>query len=243
MTQSNHKQSLKEILRHILFLTGSYRLLKTIKQLKGYQTTHLNLLDRREVFQSIYNSGVWVQDEDQESLSGIGSSLEVTQSIRAAIPKLIKDLRLNHLVDVGCGDWTWMSRVDIPCRYTGIDIVKSVVDSNTARFTSNYVNFLQLDAVSQPIPSCDAVLCREVIFHLNFADGAQLIKNFKKSARWLIMTSDTAIWFNSNIVTGDYRRLNLQCAPYRFPVPDLVIPDNDVVAGRILGVWRTESLP
>jgi len=239
----NHKQSLKEIIRHGLYRSGTYRLLDKLRRLKGFETNHLNQCDRSRRFEKIYELGVWIHSKDQVAASGVGSELEATVGLRSSLTGLLSDLKVQTLVDVGCGDWTWMSKVELPCTYLGLDIVENVVERNRAAYSKPGIDFHRLDAVAEPIPDCNAVLCREVIFHLSFTDGLSLIKNIKRHAEWLIITTDTTIWFNSDIPSGDFRMLNLQYRPFHFPKPEREICDDSVADGRKLSVWRTESLP
>ena len=239
----DHKQSLKEIVRHGLYRSGTYRLLDNLRRLKGIETGHLDHWDRRTRFEKIYELGAWIHSEDQVAASGKGSELETTEGLRSSLPGLLRDLKVQTLVDVGCGDWTWMSKLELPCNYLGLDIVENVVERNRAAYSKPGVDFRRLDAVAEPIPDCNAVLCREVIFHLSFVDGLELIKNIKRHSEWLIITTDTTIWFNSDIPSGDFRMLNLECRPFRFPRPERELRDDGFVSGRRLSVWRTASLP
>ena len=93
------------------------------------------------------------------------------------------------------------------------------------------------------LPDADVVLCREVLFHLSFRDGLAALANIRAAGRWLLATSDTAIWFNSDVATGDFRRINLERAPYRLPRPRAVISDEGVCRGRVLALWPTSDLP
>lgn len=241
-TSWNHRQSIKELIRHGLYRSGLFGLLGIARRHKGYVTSHLSGEDRRERFAQIYNLGVWRHRDDQSADSGLGSELSTTETLRTELPDLLSDLGIDSLVDVGCGDWTWMSTLELPCSYLGLDIVEEVVARNLAAHDRPGVAFRQFDAVAEPLPDTDAVLCREVIFHLSFADGLNLVDNIKRHAKWLIMTSDSAIWFNSDIPSGDFRMLNLQRPPYRFPKPERIIRDDELVGGRIMGVWRSEDL-
>jgi hypothetical protein len=81
-----------------------------------------------------------------------------------------------------------------------------------------------------------------VLFHLSFRDGMAALANIQAAARWLLATSDTEIWFNSDIETGDYRRINLERAPYRLPRPRAVISDESVFRGRMLALWASADL-
>lgn len=241
MAMWDHKRSSKEVLRHLMYSTGIYDLLK-LKRRSLYATHHYKQNDRKNVFEEIYNSGIWLNDADQHSLSGKGSEELVAASIRAPLANTLEFLRVERMVDVGCGDWTWFQKMDVTYDYIGVDIVQSVVDGNQEKYGTSNIHFMHLDAVEEALPSSDVVLCREVIFHLSFADALRLIDNIKKSTKYLIATSCHSIWFNSNIPTGDFRELNLVMAPFRFPRPSHVIDDGLIAGGRILGVWDVRLL-
>ena len=238
----NHRQSVIEVFRHALYRTGLYRALYFARRQAGLITDHLAAADRRARFEAIYKLGVWKYNGGQEALSGAGSELAATVPLRSALAGLLSELGIERFVDVGCGDWTWMSKVDLPCRYLGVDIVGSVIALNNTRYARDGVAFQKLDAVSEELPSCDAALCREVIFHLSFAEGQRLLDNMIRSADWVILTTDRSIWFNSDIRTGDFRRLNLERSPFRLPPPDRVLADDGREPGRICGVWNTAKL-
>lgn len=238
----NHKQSFKEVMRHVLFRAGLFSLLTRRRQKRGFITDHLGAADRSSRFDEIYKRGVWRHAHGQAADSGLGSEVAVTSTIRRELPGILRDLGVERLIDVGCGDWTWMSQVKLPCYYVGLDVVRTVVDRNTASYGSDTVSFQHLDAVDHDLPDCDAVLCREVIFHLSFEEAGLVLDNIKRHARWIIVTCDPVVWFNSDIPSGDFRMLNLHRAPFRFPAPDRYISDDGLVPGRFLGVWRTDRI-
>jgi hypothetical protein len=68
--------------------------------------------------------------------------------------------------------------------------------------------------------------------------------NCRLSGAWfLIATSDAAIRYNADIISGDFRLLNLREGPFRFASPVISIPDDRVSPGRSLGVWKISDLP
>ena len=148
------------------------------------------------------------------------------------------------LLDVGCGDFTWMAHVDLDAiEYVGVDIVPTVIATDVDRYSSPGRRFLCLDAVADELPEHDVALCREILFHLSFADARQLLTNLRRAgARHLIATTDTSTSFNADVTTGDFRPLNLERRPFRFPRPLHWIDDDAVVRGRGLGIWAVDEL-
>lgn len=237
----NHVQSLKEVGRHALFMLGVSRVAHLLRGRSASATDHFGEATLGERFRAIYDRKIWVQKKGQESLSGLGSELISTVGIRNELPKILARLGCRRLVDVGCGDWTWMRHVPLECDYIGLDVVPSVISANRI-FERDGVSFEVLDAVREALPKADVMLCREVLFHLSFADGCRLIANMKRAADCLLLTTDTSIWFNSDIESGDFRLLNLEQRPYLLPPPNQVIWDEAVADGRLIGVWPVTEL-
>jgi SAM-dependent methyltransferase len=232
----DHVQSTKEVIRHTLHIMGLSRALHVLRRQRGFQTEHLKGATTRARFQTIYRTGAWVHAVDQQARSGVGSETSATASIRTCLPPLLEKLGTKRLLDVGCGDWTWMRQTSLPCDYIGIDVVPEVVEANRV-FQAPGVSFAELDAITDPLPQADTILCREVLFHLSLSDAQTVLAKTRRAARWLIATTDTRIWFNSDIPTGDFRIINLQRAPFLLPPPDLAICDEAISPGRLLAVW------
>jgi 2-polyprenyl-3-methyl-5-hydroxy-6-metoxy-1,4-benzoquinol methylase len=237
------KVTAREFLRGTLHRFGLARCIDWFRQAKGNKFSINKSASVRDRFAAIYENELWRLKEGQPS-SGAGSSELSAQNVIATLPKVISELRISSLVDIGCGDFTWMKQINLSCSYTGIDIVPSVVSRNQKEFSTAQRNFMCLDAITEDIPAADAVLCREVLFHLSFSDGMSLIRNVRRSARkFFLATTERATGYNSDIDTGDFRILNLQILPYSFGVPILEIADDSVSSGRIIGVWKVEDFP
>jgi len=240
MLRRQASQSLKELVRHVALKIGYGNFLDYRREKLGVKTTHLRKATVESRFQSIYATGAWVNTDSQKALSGLGSELSATSNIRQLLPSVVSALQVTSIVDVGCGDWTWMKELNLPCHYLGVDVVSEVILSNS-KHTSNNVAFMQLNAISEPLPNADAALCREVLFHLSFEDSLKVLNNIKNTSKFLIATTND-LWFNSDIRTGDFRNINLCRPPYSFPSPLLTICDDGVSQGRVIGVWRTSSI-
>jgi hypothetical protein len=146
--------------------------------------------------------------------------LENTKLIRQSLPKILEGIGTQTLLDVGCGDFGWMKEVQLPCRYIGVDIVPGLIVENAALYGSQMRAFERLDATCDRLPQGDTVLCREVLFHLSFQDIWRVIDNLHSSGiSFLIATTDNALRLNADILSGDFRLLNLRKAPFFSPKP------------------------
>ena len=234
----------KEVTRDLIAKAGLGRLHLSVRKLRGQNVDHLYRQTLAERFSAIYENKVWLNGRSSGSLSGLGSNLESTNDVRDRLSELLKSLDICSLLDVGCGDFTWMKEVSFPFTYLGIDIVPEVIAANNAHYRSDRRSFQVLDATSDLLPSAGTILCREVLFHLSFSDIGLLLKNVRQSgASFFIATNDNSLKYNADIRSGDFRLLNLHRAPFNLPVSHQSIPDAGVAEFRTLSAWRLADLP
>lgn len=198
-----------------------------------------------EIFTHIYLANKW---GDEESRSGKGSNLAVTERLREALPDMLLQLNINSMLDIPCGDFHWMKEIDLPLTgYQGADIVKPMIEENQVRYGNEKREFLHLDLLRDPLPKVDAIFCRECLVHLSYADIEKALKNIRKSgASYLFTTHFPQRKYNEDIVTGKHHSLNFYLPPFSWPQPELEFVE--YFAGKrrgnkCLSVWRIDSLP
>lgn len=194
-------------------------------------------LPRRARFRLIWALDLW---GGGQSRSGRASSLDATQALRAALPSLLAELGVRTLVDVPCGDFGWMQATHLGAvEYVGIDLVPEIVARNRARFEGAGRRFLVGDLMHDPLPACDAVLCRHLLPHLSFRDALLALDRIRESgARWLLSTTFGGVDRNYDVVTGDFRAIDLQRPPFSLPPPVRLLDDNpEGFRDNFLGVW------
>jgi hypothetical protein len=225
-------RSAREFARHWLYRLG-------LRKTADPRVTG-SLADR---FTGIYEQGIWTEGRDDVPGSGAGSTLDATATLRARLPGLLAELGATSLLDVGCGDLHWMSKLELPCPYLGIDIVPAVIARNVAEYGNETRQFAVSNAVSDALAPADVVLCREVIFHLSFADSRALLRNLLSTGcRWIMLTSDSATRFNADIESGGARILNLEIAPFRLGAPMQTVEEDESYPGRRIGVWSAAQV-
>jgi hypothetical protein len=213
-------QTVRELSRHLLLRCGMAGAVDLLRRRRGRSTGHKRQHSIAEIFSHIYSNHAWVIEDGQDSLSGTGSTKQATGELVAQLSKFLREVGCRTLVDIGCGDFNWMCGVEGEFEYLGIDVVPQLIDAHNAAYASSRRRFLCMDATSSPIPAGDVALCREVIFHLSYRDGLRLLRNVKDAGfKYLLLTNDRCLWFNSDIQTGDYRRVNLLKSPYNLPEP------------------------
>lgn len=234
----------KEVIRDLIAKAGLSRLHVSIRKLTGQNVDHLLRKSLSERFSAVYENRVWLSGRAAGSLSGLGSELENTKAVRKQLEGLLDSLNTKSLLDIGCGDFTWMKEVNFSRKYIGIDIVRTVVEANNAFYSSEQRRFDLVDATVGPLPQADTILCREVFFHLSFKDIWRLVENIRRSgSSFLIATNDNDLKYNADIVSGDFRLLNLCRAPFFFRSSIRSISDSAVSQGRTLSTWKVTDLP
>ena len=211
------------------------------------EAASLEGLDMRRRFERMYETNLWA---GSESRSGVGSSLASTARLRAELPALLRTLGVRRLLDVPCGDFHWMSEVDLAgIDYIGGDIVGAAVEHVRSRYERVGRHFLVLDLTAGPLPAADAVFCRDCLVHFSFANIERAFREVRASgARHLLTSTFTGRADNADIVDGDWRPLNLERAPFNLPPPMARIiegceEEGGAYADKTIGVWRTTDLP
>ena len=173
------------------------------------------MTDRTEkIFTQVFRQDYWTTDGIK---SGAGSSLEQSKYFRNFLGEVLSSYNIQSVVDCSCGDWTWMKEAvkKIPL-YTGIDIVKDVIQSNTHLYGSDTVKFIHGDStellkIIQPV---DLSICRHTIEHLNNTQIANLIDSMSKASRYGIITTTSINGSNIDGEVGGYRRVDLTKHPF-----------------------------
>lgn len=197
-------------------------------------------------FRHAYANNHWA---GPDSPSGPGASLDQTAAVRRGVPRLCRQLEVRTLLDLPCGDFSWMTTVDLgDTRYIGADLLPELIQANTQRFAQAGREFRVLDLLSSPLPAADLVLCRDCLVHLSFADIARAIANLRASRiTYLLTTSFPGQPVNEDIRTGDWRPLNLQAAPFHWPSPEDILVEectegDGLFADKSLALWRLDAL-
>ena len=191
--------------------------------------------DHPRIFEQIYQHNSW---QSAESRSGPGSTLKRTEVLRHELPAVLSRLGVRTLVDAPCGDCNWRQHMEIDLdAYIGVDIVPALIEDNRRRYRDFNWKFEVVDMIKDPLPTGDAVLCRDALIHLSLADIGRALSNIRRSgAKYLLATSHEAISVNTDIATGGWRSVNLMLAPFNLSAPLERIVENPQT-GKILGVW------
>ena len=197
-------------------------------------------------FENIFKNNSW---GGHNSVSGRGSDLDQTEHIIREIPALFKDMGISTVLDIPCGDFNWMRNIDLSgIKYIGADIVKEIVKNNKNQYEKNNVSFRHMNLIEDTLPQVDLILIRDCLVHMSYDDIFKLLNNVCNSmSQYLLTTSFTDRQDNKDIITGEWRPLNLQIAPFSLPKPIRIINEKctqgkSSYTDKSLGLWKISDI-
>ncbi len=203
-------------------------------------------LSSEETFRDIHRRHHWT---GSASPSGAGAADAQTARLRAELPALLTDLGARSLLDLPCGDYSWMATIDLPVEtYIGADLLPELIAPLQEHYGDARRRFMVLDLTRDPLPAADLLLCRDCLVHLSLADIRLALRNVARSGvSYLLTTTFPNGAENEDIVTGDWRLLDLERAPFSFPPPVRLLDEGctegaGLFADKSLGLWRVSDL-
>lgn len=139
------------------------------------------------------------------TICGNGSTLAHTKNVREWLPRLVDQLGIRSICDAGAGDMHWISRVEWSVDYRPFDLIPRQREIE------------RIDITTQALPECDAILCRMVLNHLDEERIQMALRQFRRSAVYLIATQ-----FNGEDLpkrSPQFTRLDLRKEPYNLGEP------------------------
>lgn len=240
---------MKKIIKAILpaGLLTYYRRMK--QRPAEYKKSESSFLGKsvKDTFTEIYKTNHW---GSEDSISGSGSDNIQTATIIRELRPLFDKVGITSVLDIPCGDFNWMHRVNLSgIDYLGGDIVEDLVNADMKKFSAPNIHFTVLDLLKDALPAKDLVLTRDCFVHLCEADIMNAIKNLKRSGcTYLLTTTFPKHHTNKDIVTGDWRTLDLTRPPFNFPSPILLLNENCTefngeYLDKSLGLWKIADIP
>jgi hypothetical protein len=189
---------------------------------------------RDKIFSHLYSRNGWNGDATR---AGPGSSLKATETIQRELPRFLEELGVTSVLDAGCNDSLWQP--DLP-GYIGVDIVPAAIEASKRRHPDR--EYWVTDICTDDLPRTDAILCRDAMQHLSFADGLSALNNFRRSGAKYLIASMYTRGKNEDVPTGGYFQINLLDAPFWLGQPIWAVPDgfweqHEQYPGKVLAAW------
>lgn len=209
----------------------------------GYPVKRLGIMER--TFTKKYRTNAW---NSSESRSGEGSTLQHTAALRRELPALLKRYQIKRLLDIPCGDFNWMKEINLELdEYIGADVVEELIARNRLQYSANNRTFEVLELTTNVLPKVDLILCRDCLVHFDFEHVRSALKRIVQSgSTFLLSTTFTRRTQNIDIMTGEWRPLNLEMPPLCFPPAMVLLEEQSLEEGeadKMLGLWRLADIP
>lgn len=196
----------------------------------------------KTIFENIIKNRYW-----QDSICGTGSTLKFTVPLRENLPGFLKKHNFTSMLDAPCGDYSWMSAVDLPAdfKYVGADIVESLVLANKKNYPT--VEFDCIDITQDPLPEVDVLFCRDCLIHLSFQDIQKTFENVINSNIKYVMLTNYHDADTKDISTGNFRKTCFTAAPINLGPPidsifDWIPGTANGDQKRDMSLWHTQSI-
>jgi SAM-dependent methyltransferase len=174
---------------------------------------------RQAAFDDIYKSAAWGKNAEGVGNSGFGSKLQTTLLYRTFLAQMMKDLKVQSVVDAGCGDWEFSQAIDwTGIDYKGYDIVPAVVEHDKQTYGKPNIQFFNADIIETDLPPADLLISKHVLQHLPSADVQKFLTKQLPKYKYIVLTDgvnrDTMSSTNPDIKPGQYRPLDLTKPPF-----------------------------
>lgn len=193
----------------------------------------------------MYNKRGW---GNAETVSGTGSTIRSTKKIVQLLPTIFDEYKIQSVLDIPCGDFNWMKAVNmVGIQYYGADIVDGLIQRNKKLYERNSRTFFVADITASVLPEVDFILCRDCLVHLSYKKIFSTLRNIRNSPIKYLLTTTFTNHSNVDIITGNWRPLNLEAPPFNFPKPIAVFyegnNENEENADKALALWSIEDIP
>ena len=175
-------------------------------------------MSNEQLMTEIYTRAAW---GSQELRSGPCSSLERTQELRSQLSLFFQTFQIQSILDCGCGDWTWMSQVDLSeIKYIGVDIVDPLLEYLQTKYSTPTVQFQKVDVMEDPPETADLWLVRDLLCLYPISSYSLFFKRFLESgSKYIALSSVESEEANDPGILGIWRKLNLNLPPFELDTP------------------------
>ena len=153
------------------------------------------------------------------------------------------DKKIIKMLDIPCGDLTWMSRFmanrsDVI--YHGMDIVPDIIAHHTRVYTPRHphMTFINQDVVERPLEEVyDLIHTRQMTQHLTNTDTLRVLGHFKDSGSHFLLATTVPSSGGKDLDVkklGRHRLQNLEAPPIGLPPPVCLSQD---VSVEYNGFW------
>lgn len=219
---------------------------KYVELIHKYVEFKLKFKSTENVFTDIFIGNEW---GGHDSVSGRGSDTDQTRVITSKLPIVFCEFNIETILDIPCDDFYWMNNIDMEgFDYIGADIVLDLIQMNSQKFAKDNIHFCKLNLIEDSLPKVDLIFCRDCFVHFSFEDIFLALHNICDSGSTYFLTTTFADrQHNPDIITGQWRPLNIEINPFIFPLPLTIINEECTEGGgafqdKSLGLYRIADI-
>jgi hypothetical protein len=180
---------------------------------------------RKFIFYLIYKTNHWNRyqkiNKNNILVSGPGSipgSIQ-TKNIIDNLDSFIKKNNIKSILDMPCGDFSWMQdliKKNNYINYTGYDIVEDIIFYNNKKYSKNNISFFCKDIVNETnFNNFDLVFIRDFFIHIDYVSINKILDNIKRSkVKFIACSNNNNAINNKDIAVGKHRKINLTIEPF-----------------------------
>ncbi len=180
---------------------------------------------RKFIFYLIYKTNHWNRyqkiNKNNILVSGPGSipgSIQ-TKNIIDNLDSFIKKNNIKSILDMPCGDFSWMQdliKKNNYINYTGYDIVEDIIFYNNKKYSKNNISFFCKDIVNETnFNNFDLVFIRDFFIHIDYVSINKILDNIKRSkVKFIACSNNNNAINNKDIAVGQHRKINLTIEPF-----------------------------
>lgn len=146
-----------------------------------------------------------------ETACGSGSTLRYNDKLINRLNEIIQKYSIKSIVDLGCGDFNWMSQVNLDgVDYKGYDWI---LRFEYIEKGYDNIQFFEANIGEMDIPQADLIICKDVFIHMKNEHIFQVLNRIAFSESKYLLTSTYAIE-NNDRVLNNYAPLDIEQDPF-----------------------------
>jgi hypothetical protein len=194
-----------------------------------------------EHFTRMAATGAW---GSPETPCGPGSTLDACKGILERLPEWIRAHQIRSIADLGCGDFHWMSHLDLSgLQYDGYDVVRFLVGRNAVKHGRDNVRFHHADLTEPIVLHADLVILKDVLIHLPTIPALEILGHVISNKPRFLASTTSPGWPVSNracMRIGEFSPIDLEAEPFSLgaPVDAVDVPHRADTTIKRFALWR-----
>jgi hypothetical protein len=175
-------KKIKTILKNFLPFKVQ-RLLRRIEQKTLGAERKYKGKSNSEIFNKIYQEGIWGRDLNGYPTSGSGShTFHIVLPYIEKVNKLLLQIKPDIIIDIGCGDFNIGKNFVNYCgKYIACDVSSIILEKNKKQYTEfKNLEFRELDLTNDKLPVGDIAFVRQVLQHLSNDDIKKFVEKINE---------------------------------------------------------------